>query len=124
MEIRDILDSMNWIDRYAAAIWFFLSLILIGILLQLYLRAGTQSSSFWMGIGLLLLIWLYPLYTAWFKLFEIGTVGNIITLGYTLVYRSRIQKINPKWGRWLWPHIIWMGLATLFLGLQIWQKYS
>jgi len=124
MEIREILDSINWIDRYAAAIWFFLSLILIGLLLRLYARSGTQSSSFWMGIGLLLLIWLYPLYTAWFKLFELGAVGNTLTLAYAVVFQSKLRKARPKLARWIWPHIIWMFLATLYLGLQIWQKYT
>ncbi|TAI48267.1 hypothetical protein [Flagellimonas allohymeniacidonis] len=122
--MKEILDYFTWIDFMAAGVWILLSIIMIWILIRVDKLKGRNNPYFYLGLFLLVFVWLYPLYTYLFNQLEVGAAGNLLTLWLTLKYRSRLKEVKQNLHNYLAPQIIWLVLATLYVGLQILVKYQ
>ncbi|MEK6155183.1 tryptophan-rich sensory protein [Flavobacteriaceae bacterium 3-367] len=121
--MKNILHSLSWIDSVAGAVWILLTLIMIGVLYQIYRRKGYTKKSFYLGLLLLVLIWSYPLYTNFFDALEIGMAGNIFTLLMTVLYMVRLKTVSIGLSKFMIPQAIWLSVASLYVGLLLLDKY-
>nr|WP_299346070.1 hypothetical protein [Allomuricauda sp.] len=122
--MKQILDYLTWIDFIAAGVWVLLTIIMVWLLFRIYKKTGMANGHFYLGIFLLVIVWLYPLYTYFFNQLEVGAAGNIFTLLVTLKYRSGLKGLNRNLSKYLIPQIVWLVAATLYVGLQILVKYQ
>ena len=120
--MENLINALSWIDTIAATVWIGLTVIMFWILYSVYGREGKQHPVFRFGVLLLVLVWLYPLYTYLFNQFEVGLAGNLITLWATISYRNRLKVLDKKMANWMVPQIIWIGLATVYVGLLLLDK--
>ena len=122
--MEKIIDALSWIDMVAATVWILLTIIMFWVLYRLYEAYGSSHKTFQLGIALLIAVWLYPLYTFLFNQLEVGFVGNILTLALTLVYRRRLTEHSKTLANWMIPQIIWLVLATFYVGCMLVLKYQ
>lgn len=122
--MEKIIESLSWIDTIAATVWIVLTIIMFWILYRVYETLGSKHSTFKLGIFLLVLVWLYPLYTFLFNQIEVGFVGNIFTLVVTVIYKKRLKEISNRLSQWMIPQIIWLLIATFYVGCMLVLKYQ
>ena len=94
--MEDIINALSWIDTAAGTVWIVLTIIMFWLLYQVYDRLGSTHPTFYFGIFLLVLVWLYPLYTFLFNQLEVGFAGNILTLVITVMYRKRLNTLSAS----------------------------
>jgi hypothetical protein len=119
-----LLNVLSWIDTIAATVWIGLTVIMFWILYKVYGKEGKQHPVFRFGVFLLVLVWLYPLYTYFFNQFEVSLAGNLITLWASITYSRRLKPLGKKMANWMYPQIIWTSLATIYVGLLLLNKYQ
>ncbi len=117
--MKSFLSYLSWIDGVAGAVWVLLSLIMVGVLFQIYRKKGSSNPHFILGLFLLMLVWLYPLYTSFFANPEVGMIGNIITLLITLAYMARLKSISQHLSRFMIPQVVWLFIATIYVGVML-----
>ena len=122
--MEDIINALSWIDTVAGTVWIVLTIIMFWLLYQVYDRLGSTHPTFYFGIFLLVLVWLYPLYTFLFNQLEVGFAGNILTLVITVMYRKRLNTLSAKYGKWMIPQIVWLVLATFYVACMLVLKYQ
>lgn len=123
-DLKQLLDYFTWIDLIAAGVWIVLTVIMIWILYRIHRVMGSKNPYSYLGIFLLVIVWLYPIYTYLFNQLEIGAAGNVFTLLVTLRYGSKLKELKQGLHRYMIPQIIWLIVATLYIGLQILVKYQ
>ena len=121
--MQKIIEALSWIDTIAAIVWIGLILILLIILKNLHTIYGWKDRALKQGIILLIIIVAYPLYTSFFLQLEIGFIGNIVALILTLSLKKKLTQRSRKESRWLWPQIIWLALASVYVALMLLQDY-
>ncbi len=122
--MEDIINALSWIDTIAGTVWIVLTIIMFWLLYQVYEQLGSTHPTFYFGIFLLALVWLYPLYTFLFNQLEVGFAGNILTLAITVMYRKRLNELAIKYGRWMIPQIVWLIVATFYVACMLVLKYQ
>lgn len=122
--MENIIEALSWIDTVAVTVWIVLSIIMFWLLYQVYDSLGSSHPIFYFGIFLLVIVWLYPLYTFLFNQLEVGFLGNIFTLLITVLYMNRLKELSLKKSRWMIPQIIWLIIATFYLGCLLVLKYQ
>jgi hypothetical protein len=119
MDLRDFVKSVSWITNIAAPIWIILSIILIWILFKTVQQVGWYNKFVYWQIGLFIFVWLHPVYTSFLKGDIIVEIGNIVSLILTVLV---FYKLKIKFGsisNWLIPQIIWLTIASLYIGLKL-----
>ena len=96
---------------------------MIVILKNVHGRDGWNDRALRFGIILLIVVLLYPVYTAFAYQLEIGFLGNILTLWLTFRYKSMLRIKPMKENNWLWPQIIWLVIATIYVGLMLTEDH-
>lgn len=119
-----IIEALSWIDTIAATVWIFLTVIMFWLLYKVNDTLGRKHPTFKLGIFLLILVWLYPLYTFLFNQLEVGFLGNILTLVVTVIYMKRLRAISNRLSRWMIPQIIWLVIASFYVGCMLVLKYQ
>ena len=119
-----LLNALSWIDTIAPTIWIGLTVIMFWILYKVYGKEGKKHPVFRFGVILLVLVWLYPLYTYIFNQLEVGLAGNLITLWVTISFSRRLKPLGDKMARLMYPQIIWLCVAIVYVGLLIVNKYQ
>ncbi len=114
-----MLSYLNWIEYAAGPVWIALTTVMIWVLVMIYRLQGYQNKYFYWGIFLLIIVWLYPLYTAFFKNLLVGEIGNIITLIVTVIYALTLKDLSLVASRLMIPQIIWLTIAAFYTGLLI-----
>ncbi len=122
--MENIIESLSWIDTIASTIWIILSVIMFWILYKVYETHGSSHPTFYFGIFLLIMVWLYPVYTFLFNQLEVGFVGNVLTLMLTLMYIKRLRAVSVSVSRLMIPQIVWLVLATFYVGCMLVFKYQ
>lgn len=120
--MKNLIAYLSWIDGVAGAVWVLLSLIMIGVLYQIYRKRGSTNPYFFLGFFLLIIMWLYPLYTSFFDNMEIGIIGNLITLFVTIAYMVRLKAISKRLSQYMIPQTIWLCVATIYVGLMLMEQ--
>ncbi len=118
----NLIDAFSWIDTVAATVWILLTVVMFWILYQVYGMEGRKHPVFKFGVFLLVLVWLYPLYTFMFNQLEVGFFGNLLTLGATAVYMKKLKNLPFKKYYLLVPQLFWLVLASVYVGLLLLEK--
>lgn len=122
--MEKIIEALSWIDTIAGTVWIVLTIIMFWLLYKVYEVLGSSHPTFYLGIFLLVLVWLYPLYTFLFNQLEVGFLGNIFTLIVTVVYMNRLKKLFLDKSRWMIPQIAWLVVAIFYIGCMLVLKYQ
>ena len=122
--MEKIIDSLSWIDTAAGTVWIVLTIIMFWLLYKVYEVVGSKHPTFYFGVFVLVFVWLYPLYTFLLNQIEVGFVGNIITLVVTVMYMNRLKEVLGKKSRLLIPQIVWLIIATFYVGSMLVLKYQ
>ena len=122
--MEQLINALSWIDTIAATVWIGLTVIMFWILYKVYGTEGKKHPVFRFGVFLLILVWLYPIYTFVFNQIEVGLMGNLITLWATYSYRNRLKPIGAKYANWMYPQLIWICLATIYVGLLLINRFQ
>ncbi len=117
--MKNLITYLSWIDGVAGGVWVLLSLIMVGVLYQIYRKKGSANPYFFLGLVLLIIVWLYPLYTSFFDNMKIGIIGNLITLVVTIAYMVRLKSISRRLSQYMIPQTIWLCVATIYVGLML-----
>lgn len=120
MNLSELLSYFDWINQIAGGVWGFLSILMIVTILRLRKMGKVTRPAMQTGIVLLIFVWLYPLYTLSFQSMILGEAGNILTLMLTVFYARRVKQISRPLARLMIPQMIWLSMACVYLGLQIW----
>ena len=91
MSAQDIIGYFSWIDGIAGGVWMILTGLMIGMLIRTYRQFGRMHKYFYLGLGLLIFVWMYPLYTSFYTNIIIGEIGNVATLIFTLVVMMALK---------------------------------
>ncbi|WP_435579678.1 hypothetical protein [Gilvibacter sp.] len=121
---EQLYQSLYWIPEYATGVWVTLSVLIVFVLLKIIQRRHLGKSLFNLGIGVLALIWLYPLITPYFYPIETGLILTLITFGFSIYYYSRLAREAAKLHLLLVPQLIWLSLSTLYLLLVLISKFK
>ena len=122
--INTWIDNLAWMDTFAPTVWIGLTVIMFWILYKVYGKEGKKHPVFRFGVFLLILVWLYPIYTFFFNQLEVSLAGNLITLWATFSYRHRLAHFGKKYARWMYPQLVWICLATVYVGLLLINKWQ
>ncbi len=122
--METIIDGLSWIDTIAGTVWIILTVIMFWLLYKVYEVFGSSHPTFYFGIFLLAIVWLYPLYTFFFNQLEVGFAGNIFTLIVTVMYMNRLKQLSLKKSRWMIPQIVWLVVASFYVGCMLVIKYQ
>ena len=122
--MENIVEALSWIDTIAGTVWIILTVIMFWLLYKVYDALGSKHSTFYFGVFLLAFVWLYPLYTYLFNQLEVGFAGNILTLVFTVMYMNKLKVISRILSRWMIPQIIWLIVATFYVGCMLVIKYQ
>ena len=122
--MEELINALSWIDTIAATVWLGLTVIMFWILYKVYGKEGKKHPVFRFGVFLLILVWLYPIYTFIFNQLEVGLAGNLITLWATYAYRTRLKPFGRKYANWMYPQLIWLCLATIYVGLLLINRFQ
>lgn len=122
--INKWIDALSWIDTLAPTVWIGLTVIMFWILYKVYGKEGKKHPVFRFGVFLLILVWLYPIYTFIFNQLEVSLAGNLITLWATFSYHRRLIPLGTKYARWMHPQLVWICLATIYVGLLLVNKWQ
>ena len=122
--IDELLSLLNWVPDYATGIWLVITALVVFTLLGINKELGLKHRLFKIGVVLVVIIWLYPLYTQLYYPIELGFIGNLLTLMASWWYFKAVRKELPKLVKWLYPLLIWAILATIFTLLMLLQRYS
>ena len=122
--MEKIVEALSWIDTVAGTVWIFLTVIMFWLLYKVYDTQGSKHPTFYFGVFLLVFVWLYPLYTFLFNQLEVGFAGNILTLIVTVVYMKKLKVISIILSRWMIPQIVWLIVATFYVGCLLVIKYQ
>lgn len=122
--INKWIDALAWMDTLAPTVWIGLTVIMFWILYKVYGMEGKKHPVFRFGVFLLILVWLYPIYTFFFNQLEVSLAGNLITLWATFSYRHRLAPLGQKYARWMYPQLVWICLATIYVGVLLINKWQ
>lgn len=122
--MEKIIESLNWIDNAAIPVWILLSLLMLWIQYQVYGMEDRKHAIFVLGFVLLALIWLYPAYTYLFNQLEVGFAGNLLTLVVSWIYWIRLRTLSLKLSRLMVPQLIWLIVASVYVGSLLVFKYQ
>ena len=122
--MENVIEALSWIDTAAGTVWILLTIIMFWLLYKVYELLGSSHPTFYFGIFLLALVWLYPLYTYLFNQLEVGFLGNVFTLLVTVLYMNRLKQLSIKKSRWMIPQIVWLVIATFYVGCMLVVKYQ
>ena len=122
--MTSLIASLSWIDSIAGFVWVVLSVFMIIVLRKINKTEGVAHPSFALGLLLFIMVWLYPLATFFFNWLELGALGNVVILTVTVIHALRVSKRWPKLARWLIPQVIWLAVATFYVGAMIYDKYT
>ena len=122
MNLIDFIKSLNWIDNIAATVWIMLSAILVWVLFKTTQQVGWRNKYVYWQIGLFIFIWMHPVYTSIMKGNAIVEIGNIATLILTVFVFYKIKVQFNTLANWLIPQIIWITIASLYIGLKLIDK--
>ncbi len=122
--MEKIINALSWIDTVAGTVWIVLTVIMFWLLYKVYETVGSKHPTFYFGILVLVFVWLYPLYTFLFNQLEVGFMGNIATLVLTVMYMNRLKDAVKDKSRLMIPQIVWLILATFYVGCMLVLKYQ
>jgi len=122
--MENIINALSWIDSAAATVWILLTIIMFWLLYKVYDIEGRKHPVFGYGVFLLILVWLYPLYTFLFNQLEVAFIGNLLTLWVTISYMQKLKKLPIKEHKWMIPQIVWIIIATFYVGCMLVEKYQ
>lgn len=122
--MENIINALSWIDSAAATVWILLTIIMFWLLYKVYDIEGRKHPVFGFGVFLLILVWLYPLYTFLFNQLEVALIGNLLTLWVTIVYMQKLKKLPVREYKWMIPQIAWIIIATFYVGCMLVEKYQ
>jgi tryptophan-rich sensory protein len=121
--MENIINALSWIDDAAATVWILLTIIMFWLLYKVYETESRSHPVFHFGVFLLVLVWIYPLYTFLFNQLEVAFIGNMITLWATVAYMQKLNKLPIKEYKWMIPQIVWIIIASFFVGCMLIEKY-
>lgn len=122
--MENIINALSWIDSAAATVWILLTIIMFWLLYKVYDIEGRKHPVFGFGVFLLILVWLYPLYTFLFNQLEVAFIGNLLTLWATIIYMQKLKKLPVREYKWMIPQIVWIIIATFYVGSMLVEKYQ
>ena len=121
--MEDLLKNLEWINSAATVVWIILIVIQVIVLKNLLNLKLRKHKSFKMGITLLFLVLVYPIYTSFDLQLEIGLLGNLVTLFITIAYQRVLKNLQLKENKWLIPQIVWLLVVTIYVGLMLINDY-
>ena len=119
MNLKEFFKSLSWIDNIAAPIWIILTILLAWTLFKTIQQIGWKNEYVYWQIGLLVFIWMHPVYTSIIKGDTIVEIGNIATLILTVIVFYKLKIQFNAFSNWLIPQIIWLTVASLYVGLKL-----
>ena len=122
MNLKEFFKSLSWIDNIAAPIWIILTILLAWTLFKTIQQIGWKNEYVYWQIGLLVFIWMHPVYTSIIKGDTIVEIGNIATLILTVIVFYKLKIQFNTLANWLIPQIIWITIASLYIGLKLLDK--
>jgi tryptophan-rich sensory protein len=122
--MENIINALSWIDSAAATVWILLTIIMFWLLYKVYDIEGRKHPVFGFGVFLLILVWLYPLYTFLFNQLEVAFIGNLLTLLVTIIYMQKLKQLPIREYKLMTPQIVWIIIATFYVGCMLLEKYQ
>jgi len=119
METVTILENLSWINQVAGGVWIFLTGLMLFVISRIYKSRGWKNESMYWMLILLIAVWLYPVYTGFYRYLIIGEIGNVLTLVLTLLTFLQVNKSMKKLSFFLIPQLLWLSIATIYVGIQI-----
>jgi len=119
MNLHNFLAALQWIEEVAAIFWIILSAILVCTLFKTIQQLGWRSKYVYGQIGLLVFMWLHPVYTSIIKAKGIVEIGNIATLILTVLVFYQLKLRFGSISNWLIPQMVWLAVASLYTGLKL-----
>jgi hypothetical protein len=119
MNLHNFLAALQWIEEVAAIVWIILSAILVCTLFKTIQQLGWRSKYVYGQIGLLVFMWLHPVYTSIIKAKGIVEIGNIATLILTVLVFYQLKLRFGSMSNWLIPQMVWLAVASLYTGLKL-----
>jgi hypothetical protein len=119
MNLHNFLAALQWIEEVAAIVWIILSAILVCTLFKTIQQQGWRSKYVYGQIGLLVFMWLHPVYTSIIKAKGIVEIGNIATLILTALVFYQLKLRFGSISNWLIPQMVWLAVASLYTGLKL-----
>jgi hypothetical protein len=119
MNLHNFLAALQWIEEVAAIVWIILSAILVCTLFKTIQQLGWRSKYVYGQIGLLVFMWLHPVYTSIIKAKGIVEIGNIATLILTVLVFYQLKLRFGSISNWLIPQMVWLAVASLYTGLKL-----
>jgi hypothetical protein len=119
MNLHNFLAALQWIEEVAALVWIILSALLVCTLFKTIQQLGWRSKYVYGQIGLLVFMWLHPVYTSIIKAKGIVEIGNIATLILTVLVFYQLKLRFGSISNWLIPQMVWLAVASLYIGLKL-----
>ena len=119
MDIAETISYLGWIDVIGRVIWIFLTALMVVVTFNVYMREGQKSLTFRFGLILIVMIWLYPAYTNFDGNMMLGQIASLLTLVMSVIFLVVIRRHSIRLSTLLIPQVVWLGIASLYLGLQL-----
>ncbi len=111
-----VVKRLSWIDRVIMPVWVFLTLLIfLAFYLVILEEDHTWNQYTYRILYLIIIIWLYPLYTLGFTSLILGIAGNIlvvISAFYVCLYTFTFLPIAALL---IAPLIIWEILGLIIM---------
>ena len=115
MDPVSIVNKLEWINQVAGFVWVALTILMVLAIRELARAEGQVWQKFTYAIlGLIALVWLYPLYTLGFQLIP-GLIGNLVVLIATLVTALYVKRSSLRAALLLVPTLAWITTATVYV---------
>lgn len=115
------LEYLKWIDQIAGPVWLLLTIFLFRVLYLIVQKSGWRNKFFYLTVGLLVLIYLHPVYTSFYPSLDVVQAGNVITFFYGLFVYLQLRRFSPFVAQWLLPQLVWNTAAIFFTALKLSQ---
>ena len=120
MNIQSILEKLYWIDGVAGGVWVLLTVLMFGAIFLISRAEGELWNIYTNRVLVLLIaVWLYPVFvfgSAFPQL--LGLFGNVFVAALAIHTIRIVRKSSRAAALLIFPSVIWLGIATLYVGLQ------
>jgi tryptophan-rich sensory protein len=121
VDLATLVKKLGWIDRVAGYVWVLLTLLMVLAIYALsQAEDGVWNRYSHHVIALIVVVWLYPLYTLGFRLVP-GLIGNV-AVGLLAIYVVWVVSSSSTTAAALIaPVVVWIAVATGYVVLQLLQ---
>ncbi|MEM9301709.1 MAG: tryptophan-rich sensory protein [Pseudomonadota bacterium] len=120
MSAAEWVNALSWIDRVAGAVWIALTLLMLCA--ARWLR--DDGGRFWNSsskpiLALIIVVWLYPLYSLGFSSLWLGLLGNLVVFATAAWALRSAGTRSRRAALALAPTPLWLTAASGYIGLQL-----